>query len=451
MICRTKSRWLVASFIATMISGGLTAPIALSQDRWTDSTGTRTIEAEFVELNGVQLKLKKADGGEAVLPLFKLDESSRRLARKRARDLATGAIPETAAAPTNQLPLAISPEPVVFPETQTLQEMFQLAESEYAKGNYLVDWDAIPGPYQGVIQDYFATAISKLDPPILQEIEQLKIRWVNVLKAKREFILNSPSLEWDADTKVMATNAYEPLVDLLAALPPGPEFDPAAVAAVPVRETMKHWIEKLMPHVDRVVQSIPGARESFFAARPTVANTRFIVINADSAQSVVTVPGKGPVTTDWIKFNKQWVPNSYQKVIDDIYFANERLENEDAATFNQKIRLQITAASLAAGVLEASETQKDIDDVLRGVKNYVRLALPTLLMRSGPNANQPGSSGYPNSGYPNSGYPNSGYPGSGAPQSGYPGSGAPSTGYPGSGAPSTGYPGSGAPTTGYPN
>ena len=407
MNCRFNLRWVLSGLLAS----GVTAPFVNAQDKWTDSTGVRTIEGHFVELNGVQLKLKKLDGGEVVLPLYKLDEASRKLARLKAQ-AALNADPAASAAgdgpvatASNTLPLSLSTEPVIFPEGASLQEHFQQIENEYKKGNYLVDWDSIPAPYQGVIQDYFATAIGKLDPAVVQELVQLKQRWEKTLKSKRDMILSSQVLSGDEETKALAQKLYDPLVNLLVALPPREGFDPAVVKSAPLRDTMKTWIEELLPLVDQIVQVVPGARENFFAARPQVDQMKFISINADSARVSLTPPGRPTVTTEWGKFEKRWVRNDYQKTIDDIYFANEKLQKEDAAAFNNKVRQWITAGSLAAGVLEASETQSDIDDVLRGAKSSVRALLP--LLQRGMNLNN-GSSAVPSS----SGYPQSSGPGS---------------------------------------
>lgn len=66
--------------------------LCLAGDKWTDSSGTKTIEADFVKLDGIELTLKKSDGKEIVVPLHKLDTESRALARRLAKSPRT---PET--------------------------------------------------------------------------------------------------------------------------------------------------------------------------------------------------------------------------------------------------------------------------------------------------------------------------------------------------------------------
>ena len=78
---------------------------------WTDSTGKRTIEAEFVKLDGVQLLLRKMDGKEVTLPLYKLDDKS----RLRARSIAKHGL-SSPAAPSEPAKV------VEFPSTATAVE-----------------------------------------------------------------------------------------------------------------------------------------------------------------------------------------------------------------------------------------------------------------------------------------------------------------------------------------
>ena len=77
---RSLRSWFVAS--ALIFNGSL---VGFASDKWTNSSGTKTIEAEFVKLDGIQLTIKTSDGKEVVIPLFKLENTSRLLARKLAK------------------------------------------------------------------------------------------------------------------------------------------------------------------------------------------------------------------------------------------------------------------------------------------------------------------------------------------------------------------------------
>jgi hypothetical protein len=61
---------------------------AVAQDRWTNSTDKHHIDAAFVELQDDAVMLRNENGKEVSVPLAKLDDASRRLARTRAEELA---------------------------------------------------------------------------------------------------------------------------------------------------------------------------------------------------------------------------------------------------------------------------------------------------------------------------------------------------------------------------
>ena len=75
--------WKSLSFLMAVTLGTLASPasILVAQETWTKDSDGKTLTAEFVKLEGVQLTLKKADGKEIVLPLSMLDDKSRLKAR----------------------------------------------------------------------------------------------------------------------------------------------------------------------------------------------------------------------------------------------------------------------------------------------------------------------------------------------------------------------------------
>jgi hypothetical protein len=99
---------LVASIL--LFSGSV---LCLAGDKWTDSSGTRTVEADFVKLEGIQLTLKSSDGKEIVIPLYKLDSNSRLLARKLAKSHRT---PATTDSKTTE-PESVATQSAATPES----------------------------------------------------------------------------------------------------------------------------------------------------------------------------------------------------------------------------------------------------------------------------------------------------------------------------------------------
>jgi hypothetical protein len=87
----------------------------LAGDKWTDSSGTKTVEADFVKLEGIQLTLKSSDGKEIVIPLYKLDSNSRLLARRLVK------LPRTPATTDSK---ATEPESVATTAKSNVKESF---------------------------------------------------------------------------------------------------------------------------------------------------------------------------------------------------------------------------------------------------------------------------------------------------------------------------------------
>jgi len=86
MLCyRTEVRTCSLAIVAIVC---MTSERSEAKDRWTNDTGKHQVEAEFVELQGETLMLRVESGKKITVPLAKLDEASRRLAKTRAAELA---------------------------------------------------------------------------------------------------------------------------------------------------------------------------------------------------------------------------------------------------------------------------------------------------------------------------------------------------------------------------
>lgn len=76
-------RWLTVWAIGVGI--GCLAAAGATARTWTDASGSFTIEAEFVDCENSQVKLRKADGGELTVPLTKLSADDRAYVRQQMR------------------------------------------------------------------------------------------------------------------------------------------------------------------------------------------------------------------------------------------------------------------------------------------------------------------------------------------------------------------------------
>jgi hypothetical protein len=162
--CKVFALVLAAGAFSTC--GILDSSLLFSQEKtqsWTDSTGKKNIEANFVRLNGVSLILRKPDGQEITVPLSKLDDKSRLRARALAKappsrpkgaekdSSDTGSGSSSGGASESPKEWA-SETPVIFEENQTAEQFIAVLDQELKKQNVLVFWDLLPSKKQTEVQ-----------------------------------------------------------------------------------------------------------------------------------------------------------------------------------------------------------------------------------------------------------------------------------------------------------
>ena len=199
----SRSWFLPASLvlIASFVSLEMTASTAFAQDRpqalegWTDSSGEKTLSAEFVKLEGVSLTLRKADGKEIALPLYKLDDKSRLKARAMAKN-------------GGRSPLAKSTVPVSFPSNPTAQEFMDIILPELKNNNPMVFWDALPVTKQKQVQEVVSLASSRVEQRTMNLIKKFRSDLLTALKSKKQFVLNSGALPIPPNQKDVLAKSY---------------------------------------------------------------------------------------------------------------------------------------------------------------------------------------------------------------------------------------------------
>jgi hypothetical protein len=75
------------ALLATLLLLAVCAPAASARN-WTDSTGTQSVEAQFVDFNNGQVRLKKANGSIITVPVGQLSQADQRYVTATAAKLA---------------------------------------------------------------------------------------------------------------------------------------------------------------------------------------------------------------------------------------------------------------------------------------------------------------------------------------------------------------------------
>ena len=151
----------ISASLLMMASISLLAPFSANGETWTDSTGQFTVEAEFKGVEGSSVVLLKDNGVTITVPIAKLSEESRALAKGLydkmkgdgggipQQDGGANAVAEKTTIPPRKLdfeapvPPTLSAMPA-FPEDTSLQETVDFVKAQLEAGHLEVLWHALP-------------------------------------------------------------------------------------------------------------------------------------------------------------------------------------------------------------------------------------------------------------------------------------------------------------------
>lgn len=408
-------RLLTKSFIASAI--GFCATNAIAQEKWTDNTGTRTIEADFVKLEGVQLTLKRTDGKELTLPLSKLDDSSRLKARAIARggknSAGTVTASETETQSTDSIPV------VEFPANATAQEFMAIVIAQLEKNNYVVSWDSLPKSQQNDIQKIVRLISSKLEPKTLDDVRGFKANLIRVLKGKKNLLLSSKELAIDPAMKPKVVELWDPLLELVDTLLSDDLLSADKLKTLNARQfltglstNLAPKLQALGPKLDAIVKAAPNQRgpipdlsDPMKQQMDLLRSLKFQQTTDDEADAWRRDPTGKPMRTKYkyVKVEGKWVEKSSW----DAWVASKDqvvsvIEQLDPKEISVNVKRALAAASFPLGILDAAETQQDVDDILRDTKTTLGSQLPI-----------PGMGGTGPGGAMGSPFGGGGYPGDG--------------------------------------
>ena len=358
---------------AACFIGVLVHSAACGAEKWTDSTGTKTLDAEFVQLEGIQLTLKKGDGAEVVIPLYKLDDASRLQARKMAKaklapvaSAGGGAKPEFLATPLN-----LSDTPVEFPKESNIQQFLDIVAQEYEAKNYMVSWDGLPDAFQKDLETLFKTAIGLVEPGTVKELGKTSKSLITTLQTKKEWLLASKELELDDETLERVQRLYDPVVDFLETILPNDAWDVSAIQNGKLRDLIKLSVEQISPKVERVLKEIPEVEQLQFSMADYIKGIQSKQRTPTEAEVTASALGMPPRTTLWVRLDGKWVDQSSVQQAKQLPMQIQALAKLDRKLINRQILQASAAAALSIGILAEAESQSDVDDCLRDLKSLV--------------------------------------------------------------------------------
>ncbi len=314
---------------------------------WTDSTGKRTIEAEFVKLDGVQLLLRKMDGKEVTLPLYKLDDKS----RLRARSIAKYGL-SSPAAPSEPAKV------VEFPSTVTAVEFKDIILRELQNKNPMVLWDALPASKQKQVEDLVQLASTRIEQRTLDLVKNFRKTLLETLTNKKQFVLNSKVLPIPPDQRPLLEKSYDSIVALVEAMVPTEFLEVKSLQETNMRDLLGGYVANVAAKSDALDRLIPA--DSPLKAVNTPVPDDVKIENISASQVMVLGMGK------FVLSEGRWLPEEMRKSWNQFMGqATQAVQSSDPKAIHKAVGQGMFAANLSMGAFVAAETQQDFDDALQ--------------------------------------------------------------------------------------
>ena len=365
LLLRLVSTTLV---LLAIFSCAFFASTAIAQERsqstegWTDSSGEKTLKAEFVKLDGVQLTLRKPDGTEIVIPLSKLDDKSRLKARAMAKN-GTASSNSTTSASTSKG--AKSTAPVSFPLNPTAQEFVDIIVRELKNENPMVVWDALPAVKQKQVQEIVKLAATRVEQRTLNVVKKFRGDLFTALKGKKQFILGSSAIPIPPDQKEVLKNSYDSIVALLEVYLPVEWMDASYLQQAEMRDLFSGYTENVIRKAKDVEKTLPSNSPFKSMLSQSSIDAKVESISSKEAMITFVVPGQPGTPTKFVLSEDRWLPAAMLANWDqNIGQAKDAIQKANPKDIHMGVAQAMLFANGMLGTVSTAETQQDFDDAI---------------------------------------------------------------------------------------
>lgn len=378
---------ILSSFVGLMVVFSWVAPAhAEPSPKWTDTSGKFSIVAEFVQVDGDIVVLRKADGQEIRVPMTKLSSPSRVQARKAAKAMGASGAPSGVSDTTSVTPSVAVP----FPEGMSCQQTVQYLIDESTKGNHRVLFDSLPAKHRGDLSEIMQLAGKQLDPKLFAAIESSSDRVVKLLKSKKQLILGSQMLAQFNTSQY--TGVYDAGINMLDAVVSTEIINPKRLQSTDPGDLLGLYLKKLTPASEKLMQAMTEAGiDTQQGGMTNLKDINFTVEEKSSTEAVVTIDNAGKKQpSDWVQVDGRWVANDLVKEWDmTMQKARTGINSLTTESQTQAIDQMKMFDSQFIAKFEAVKTQQELDAMI----------LPMMMM-VGPMMQQMGGGGMPGVGMP---------------------------------------------------
>jgi hypothetical protein len=394
---------ILSSFVALMVVVSWVAPMhAEPSPKWTDTSGKFSIVAEFVQVDGDIVVLRKADGQEVRVPMTKLSSPSRVQARKAAK--AMGA--SDASSGSSETGAILDSPSVPFPEGMTCEQTVRYLADQSAIGNYRVLLDSLPAKFQADVSEVLRLAGKQIDPKLFSEVESTANRLVQTLKSKKSFVLGSPMIVQYSDKKFIPV--YDAGVNVIAAVLATKIINPKNMQSADYNAMIEAYLKGLVPAGEKLSTALEEA-----GFPPLAVDNKMVKFNGSrlsselkemkfTVEAISESEAKVAVETNaknneefkqewysWYRIDGRWVAGSEESWVRGIEQMKDAL-NTLSPEVQTKATEQLKNFNMQfLSKFEAIKSQQELDAMI----------LPMMMM-AGPMMQQMGGGGMPGGGMP---------------------------------------------------
>lgn len=357
---------------------------------WTDVSGKFSVEAEFVGIDGENVKLLKKDGTTITVPLSKLSATSREQARELHKVEQTNSKPKQTTPTTNgtatppsattasskkvstyqplhrELNFTPPTPPVIppalpFPTYANLPDTFAHIRNQALAGHLEVFWEALPEDLRAFLDSddlrdqlrpFAEKSAMQMSPETIRVVNKLTELLVN----KKELILNSQLLNQLATEQMpLIEQAYDPVVGVFF------EYTDFTISMEQVTDhsltDMLHYhLPRLGAHLKGLLQLVPNEVLNATLQGVTVEQT-------SDTTGTITIPQNDETTNtyDLVLYNDRWLPKEMVKTW---------LAEKDTL-----LERMVANASSGIAIGNSPETTAMLQEVLKQIETALDLLL----------------------------------------------------------------------------
>ncbi len=288
---KTFQPWSFFAIAFCILFSSASAQLDKQVTTWADSSGQFRIEATFIRLDGSNVILRKTDGKEISVPLSRLSSESQKMAKESsqaapAKPMAPAIMPSTTSVPTGA---------IAVPANLDAQQFCDFVFGQIKQDKAIVIWDAMPASYQKDVQEIVGLALQKIDPAMIQPVMQVRDNVLQILRTKKEFILNNNMVKMAMPDPAVVSKVYDPAVDLIDAYLSKDLVEVSKAKSSEIRTLLESYTSNISKKAAAVEAAIPP--ESQMAKAYNASNWKNFTYKVESSSNdaavlTIEVPGR---------------------------------------------------------------------------------------------------------------------------------------------------------------